>query len=46
MNLTELNVARTIAARPEAVFDVWMDPRQVGWAVVWRGEVADQLQGG
>ncbi len=30
MNLTELNVARTIAARPEAVFDVWMDPRQLG----------------
>jgi uncharacterized protein YndB with AHSA1/START domain len=30
MNLTELKVARTIAAKPEAVFDVWMDPRQAG----------------
>ncbi len=30
MNLTELKVARTIAAKPEAVFDVWMDPKSPG----------------
>jgi len=30
MNLTELKVARIISAKPEAVFDVWMDPRQPG----------------
>jgi uncharacterized protein YndB with AHSA1/START domain len=28
--LTELKVARTIAARPEAIFDVWMDPQSPG----------------
>jgi uncharacterized protein YndB with AHSA1/START domain len=30
MELTELKVARTVAAKPRAVFDVWMDPRQQG----------------
>ncbi|MGA1984287.1 MAG: SRPBCC domain-containing protein [Acidobacteriaceae bacterium] len=30
MNLTELKVARTIAAKPQAVFDVWMDPKRPG----------------
>jgi uncharacterized protein YndB with AHSA1/START domain len=30
MKLTELSVARTVAAKPRAVFDVWMDPRQPG----------------
>lgn len=30
MNLTELKVARTIAAKPEALFDVWMDPTNPG----------------
>jgi uncharacterized protein YndB with AHSA1/START domain len=30
MKLTELKVARTIAAKPEALFDVWMDPRNPG----------------
>jgi uncharacterized protein YndB with AHSA1/START domain len=30
MKLTELKVARTVAAKPRAVFDVWMDPRQPG----------------
>src|SRR5580692_2699015 len=30
MKLTDLTVARTIAASPEAVFDVWMDPASPG----------------
>ena len=30
MNLTELKVARTVAAKPEAVFDLWMDPAAPG----------------
>ena len=30
MNLTDLKVARTVAAKPEAVFDVWMDPEPGG----------------
>ena len=30
MNLTELTVARTVAAKPEAVFDIWIDPTSPG----------------
>jgi uncharacterized protein YndB with AHSA1/START domain len=30
MKLTELTVARAIAAKPEALFDVWMDPGSPG----------------
>jgi uncharacterized protein YndB with AHSA1/START domain len=30
MHLTELKVARTIAARPEALFEVWTDPKSPG----------------
>jgi uncharacterized protein YndB with AHSA1/START domain len=30
MNLTELKVARTIAATPEALFDVWTDSKSPG----------------
>jgi uncharacterized protein YndB with AHSA1/START domain len=30
MNLTDVTVTRTIAARPEAVFDVWIDPKSPG----------------
>jgi uncharacterized protein YndB with AHSA1/START domain len=30
MKLTELTVARTIAAKPEAIFDVWIDPQTPG----------------
>ena len=30
MNLTEVTVSRTIAASPEKIFDVWMDPKSPG----------------
>ncbi|HVX11694.1 MAG TPA: SRPBCC domain-containing protein [Pirellulales bacterium] len=30
MNLTDITVTRTIAAPPEAVFDVWIDPKSPG----------------
>jgi uncharacterized protein YndB with AHSA1/START domain len=30
MKLTEINVSRTIPARAEDVFDVWMDPKSPG----------------
>jgi uncharacterized protein YndB with AHSA1/START domain len=39
MKLTELTVARTIAAKPEAVFDVWMDPKAPGGPWLGPGRV-------
>jgi uncharacterized protein YndB with AHSA1/START domain len=30
MNLTDLTVSRTIPARPEEVYDVWIDPKSPG----------------
>jgi uncharacterized protein YndB with AHSA1/START domain len=30
MKLTDVTVARTIAAKPEAIFDVWIDPQTSG----------------
>lgn len=30
MNLTEITVSRQIPAKPENVFDVWMDPKSPG----------------
>jgi uncharacterized protein YndB with AHSA1/START domain len=35
MNLTEVKVAQTVAAKPEAVFDLWMDPNVPGGQ--WHG---------
>jgi uncharacterized protein YndB with AHSA1/START domain len=35
MDLTDLKVARSIAAKPEAIFDVWMDPNSPG--SIWYG---------
>jgi uncharacterized protein YndB with AHSA1/START domain len=36
MKLTEVTVARTVAAKPEAVFDLWMDPKAPGGP--WYGQ--------
>ena len=36
MNLTEVTVARTIAAKPEAVFNLWIDPTAPGGP--WYGQ--------
>ncbi len=30
MNLAEVTVSRTIAASPEKIFDIWMDPKSPG----------------
>ncbi|HVT94858.1 MAG TPA: SRPBCC domain-containing protein [Bryobacteraceae bacterium] len=30
MNLTDITVSRTVPASPEAVFDVWLDPKSPG----------------
>jgi uncharacterized protein YndB with AHSA1/START domain len=47
MDLTDLKVARTIPAKPEAVFDVWIDPTSPG--SIWygaEGAIVDASVGG
>lgn len=47
MNLTDLKVARVIAAKPKAVFDVWIDPASPGsiWFGAERAIVNPQVDG-
>jgi uncharacterized protein YndB with AHSA1/START domain len=44
MKLTELSVARTMSAKPEAVFDVWMDPKAPGGPWYGPGRVLIDLK--